>query len=81
MPRVVFARALQKYTGGAASALVEARDVRELYAALEARFPGIGAVIQEGMAVAIDGDIIQEPLLERLAPDSEVHFLPSISGG
>ncbi len=78
---MVFARALQRYTGGVQSAFVPARDVRELYRALERRYPGIGAALESGMAVAIDGDIIQEPLLERLTDESEVHFLPSISGG
>ena len=32
-------------------------------------------------AVAIDGDVVPGALLERLEPDSEVHFLPAISGG
>jgi molybdopterin converting factor small subunit len=79
--RVVFARPLQKYTQGAPSAVVAARTVRELFEALEARYPGIRAAIERGMAVAIDGDIISEPLLEPLEPESEVHFLPSIGGG
>jgi hypothetical protein len=33
------------------------------------------------MAVAIDGDIIVDPLLEPIGPDSEVHFLHFVAGG
>jgi len=31
--------------------------------------------------VAIDGEITNEPLLEPLEPESEVHFLPRVGGG
>jgi hypothetical protein len=33
------------------------------------------------MAVAIDGEIIHTPFLEKVAATSEVHFLYRISGG
>jgi len=63
-------------TRGAAAA-----DVRRLIAALEQGFPGIGPELEREMAVAIDGQIYQDPFLERIAPDSEVYFLPCIGGG
>lgn len=81
MATVVFSSGLQRHTGGVERLNVSAPDVRGLIAALDARFPGIGEVLRSGMAVAIDGEIIQEPLLEAVPDDSEVHFLPSISGG
>jgi hypothetical protein len=37
--------------------------------------------MRAGTAVAVDGEIIQEALLEPLGPNSEVHFLPSFGGG
>jgi len=77
----VFSSGLQAHTGGAARANVEARTVRELIDALDRRFPGLGRQLRSGMAVAIDGEIIQDPLLEPLNPSSEVHFLPPIGGG
>ena len=55
--------------------------MRRLIAALEQRFPGIGPELEREMAVAIDGQIYQDPFLERIAPDSEVYFLPRIGGG
>jgi len=33
------------------------------------------------MAVAIDGEIIHTPFLEKVAASSEIHFLYRISGG
>jgi hypothetical protein len=35
----------------------------------------------DGMAVAIDGDIHQDALLEPVGPDAEIYFLPAIRGG
>ncbi len=60
---------------------VQAADVRALIAALDERFPGIGKVLRSGMAVAIDGEIIADPLLEAVPEHGEVHFLPPIGGG
>jgi hypothetical protein len=78
---VFFPKSLQAYTGGIERIELDASDVRELFRTLEARFPGLGETLRGGIAVAIDGDIVNNPLLEPVGPDSEVHFLPSISGG
>jgi molybdopterin converting factor small subunit len=78
---VFIPKSLQVHTGGIERVEIDARDVRALIRALEARFPQIGEPLRSGMAVAIDGDIVNDPLLEPVRPDSEVHFLPSISGG
>ena len=80
MATVVFPKGLQTTTG-TERIEVECGDVRELIAALDRRFPGLGAQLRSGVAIAIDGEIHQDPLYEPLEPDSEVHFLPSISGG
>ena len=81
MATVVFSRGLQRHTGGVERLNVDAKDVRGLIAALDARFPGIGQVIGSGMAVAIDGEIIPDPMLEAVPANGEVHFLPPIGGG
>lgn len=81
MARVVLTGGLRRFTGGTSEVEVDAPDVRALIRALEERFPGIGPHIEESMSIAIDGDIIQQPLLESIGPDSEIHFLPPISGG
>lgn len=81
MATVFLSPALRPFAGGAERVEVQARNVRELVEALEARFPGIGEQLRAGTAVAIDGEIISDPFLEPVPPDGEVHFLPSISGG
>jgi molybdopterin converting factor small subunit len=78
---VVFSSGLQKHTRGVERVTVQAADVRGLIAVLDERFPGIGEVLRSGMAVAIDGEIIADPLLEAVPEHSEVHFLPPIGGG
>ncbi len=80
MATVVFSSGLRRFTGGVERVSIAAGNIRELIAALEKRFPDLKESLGS-MAVAIDDEIIQDPLLETLQPDSEVHFLPPIGGG
>ncbi len=81
MASIFFPSALRPFTGGVERVEIEAASVRDLFHALEARFPELKERLESGIAVAIDGEIINDPLLEPIEPDSEVHFLPPISGG
>jgi molybdopterin converting factor small subunit len=77
----VLPQALQALAGGVREIEVSAGSVRELIATLEAQMPGVAELVAGQMAVAIDGEIFSDPLLEPIDDDSEVHFLPRISGG
>jgi molybdopterin converting factor small subunit len=81
MATVFIPPALRTLTGGETEVAIEARNVRELFARLDERFPGLRDRLGDAVAVAIDGEIIQDPLLERVEPESQVHLLPAISGG
>lgn len=82
MAKVVLSYELaQQYAGGQSEVEVDAGDFRALVRALDARYPGLGEELKVGLAVAIDGEIFQEPFLEPIGPDSEVYFLPAIEGG
>ena len=82
MPRVVLPASLgQQFAGGATELDIEGETVRDLVRGLDSRFPGIAATIREGMAVAVDGEILQDAMLEAVRPDSEVYLLPKIGGG
>lgn len=82
MAQVVLSYELaQQYAGGQAKIDVAASDFRGLVKALDAMYPGLGPELKVGLAVAIDGEIFQEPFLEAIQPDSEVYFLPAIEGG
>ena len=54
---------------------------------MEQKFPGIesrlcsGAGLRPGLVVAVDGNISSLGLLQKLKPESELHFLPAIGGG
>lgn len=71
----------QQFTDGMTTVTVPAKNVRQMIAALEAKFPGLGTAIQQSMSVAIDGTILPDPFLEEVNEDSEIFVLPKIGGG
>jgi molybdopterin converting factor small subunit len=82
VPRVILpGSACRRFTGGQAEIQVEADTVRRLILELDRRFPGLGQQIEEGMAIAIDGEIFQDAYAAPLRPDSEVFLIPRIAGG
>ncbi|OYX49035.1 MAG: hypothetical protein B7Y90_08935 [Alphaproteobacteria bacterium 32-64-14] len=82
MARVVsISSKVRDLTGGLDAFDVEAATVRGLIRALEAKFPGLGDLVENEMSLAIDGEIHQDAMLEPLSPGSEVVLIPRISGG
>ena len=81
MARVVLPQALAPRAGGQLEHEIQGENIRALLAALDARFPGLAAELKGRVAVAIDGEIFNDPMLEAVEPDSEVHFLPRVGGG
>jgi molybdopterin converting factor small subunit len=71
---------LTAFTGGVDRVEIDASRVVELIAALADRYPALGPQLDE-MAVAIDGEIYQDPGYQPLSATSEVHLLPRIAGG
>ena len=78
---------LQDITGGQQNVSVEGSTVREIIEKLESVYPGIkarlcaGNGLRRGIAVAVDTQIGRLGLSEPVQENSEVHFLPAISGG
>lgn len=78
---------MRAMTSGAERVTVTGATVREVVAELDERFPGMaerlvdGNRIRPGLAVAINGVMSHHGLREKVAPDSEVHFVPAIAGG
>ncbi len=81
MPRVVLIGNLAQLTGGVAEFQLSATSVKQLYQQLAELYPELERHLAEGVAVAIDGQIFQDALLEPIRPDSEVFILPQIAGG
>lgn len=80
MANVIFSSELQRLTGEEHTSVI-ATNYRDLVAELLIRYEKLDEDDILNMAVAIDGEIIHEPLLETVSADSEVHFLFRISGG
>ena len=82
MPRITLSgSACRRFTGGLTELEVEANTFRRLILELERRYPGLGRQVEEGMAVAIDGEIYQDAYQAPLGADSEICLIPKIAGG
>jgi molybdopterin synthase sulfur carrier subunit len=87
MPRVFIPPQLRPLAGGAETVDVSGKTVRDVIDALDAKFPGIGRRFRDGdslrggLTVVIDADVSPRGLLQKVEPESEVHFLPAIGGG
>ena len=82
MANVIINREIaRQYTNGQTEIEVTSDSIRAVIRELDERFPGVGEVLRTDMAVAIDGEIYQNVLLEPVRPNSEVAFLTAIEGG
>lgn len=87
MAQVWIPALLRDLTGGAEQVTARGETVGELVEDLERLYPGLRARLTEegrlrpSLAVAVDGVVRPKKLRQRLEPDSEVVFLPAISGG
>jgi molybdopterin synthase sulfur carrier subunit len=87
MVKVFIPPLLRDAAGGVDHVEVSATTVRQVVAALEARFPGIsdrlcaGDALRPGITVAVNGSVSSVGMLQKVPDGSEVHFLPAIGGG
>jgi molybdopterin synthase sulfur carrier subunit len=78
---------MRDLTGGAARVDVPGGTVRQVVESLEAAFPGTRARLVDGdrlkpeIGVAVDGVMSRLGLRQAVGEQSEVHFLPAVSGG
>jgi molybdopterin converting factor small subunit len=80
VPIVHFSSTLTRHTGGLEQITMDAPRVKELIAAIVARFPGLEHEIEQ-LAIAIDGEVRPDAAYEPLMPQSEIYFVPKIAGG
>lgn len=81
MARVHLSGELRRLGGGAPVQEVEAATVGELIEILSEIHPDLGIRLREGMAVALDGEVMSNADYQPLTSDTDVHFVPPISGG
>lgn len=78
---------LRDLTAGRTQVSAPGRTVGEVVDALDARYPGLkGRLCEQGrlspaVAVLVDGRRAPLGLEEPVGEDSEVHFVPAVSGG
>jgi molybdopterin converting factor small subunit len=77
---VHFPTGMMRFTGGVDHVTVDAPRVRDLLTTLAELYPGLAELLEE-TAVAIDGEIYQDPGYQSLNANSEVHLVPRIAGG
>jgi molybdopterin synthase sulfur carrier subunit len=87
MARVWIPAALRSLTGGQECVELSGTRLGDVVDALESQFPGTrarlvqGDRLRPGIAAVVDGEVARLGLLQPVGPDSEVHFLPALSGG
>ena len=87
MPIVSVPSLMQNLTNGADKVDVDGETVREVIDNLEVSYPGFkarlcdGNRIRKNISLYIDGIISREGMRQPVKSDTEIHFLPAISGG
>jgi molybdopterin synthase sulfur carrier subunit len=78
---------LRDLTGGRQTVTVPGATVGEVVEALDRLHPGIrarlcdGDALRPGVAVAVGSELSRLGLRQPVSEQSEVHFLPAVSGG
>ena len=67
--------------GGRPVVEIAAKDIRELFRKLAEQYPGTQALIDQGVAVSIDGTIYRDDWSQPLPDGTEIFLLPRIAGG
>jgi sulfur-carrier protein len=90
MPYVKFTKNLERFFPGLADTTVEARTVAEVVAAVDARWPGLGAYIvdergalRQHVNIFVGEDMIadRDRLSDAVDPASRVYIFQALSGG
>ena len=78
---------MQRISGGKTQVQVAGATIRQVVNNLEKEYPGIKDELCEdddinpGIAVVVDGETSNLGMLEHVNENSEIHFIPAMSGG
>jgi len=87
MPHVFIPATLRSLTGGREVIDTGGQTVRQVIGELEEQYPGVRKqlcqddALRPGLSVVVDGSASSMGMMQPVGDDSEVHFLPAISGG
>ncbi|NBT33875.1 MAG: hypothetical protein EBT13_18760 [Rhodobacteraceae bacterium] len=72
---------LRRLTDGAEVVTVEAATVGEMLDALATAHPGLKPIIDGGVSVAIDGELLTGGRHRAIAPGAEIYLMQRLKGG
>lgn len=72
---------LRRFTDGALVVSVQAETVGQMFAELVKAHPGLEPVIEAGVSVAIDGEVVTDGNHRRIEPGQEIYLMQRIKGG
>ena len=81
MVQVRLGGTLQSYSEGQGAFEIEAANIGQMLATLGEMCPRLKPLLDQGVAVAVDGAIYRGSLLQPLPPGAEVFILPRLAGG
>jgi molybdopterin synthase sulfur carrier subunit len=81
MVKVAFTSSFRSALDGEDQLELEASTIRELLRVLVARYPRMRRHLDEGIAIAIEGEIYRDNRDRVIPPGSEVFLMPRIQGG
>ena len=81
MPKAVFLASQRRFTAGAGELQLQAADFRAAVSEIRSRYPDFPEQELLNCSVAIDGELVTQPWLERLGANSELVFVARIGAG
>ena len=81
MPDVELFAGLRDAVAGAKAVQVEGTTIRELLQNIAREYPSLHKRIEQGIAVAIDGNIYRDDWDQQISEGAEVVLLSRIAGG
>jgi molybdopterin converting factor small subunit len=78
---------MQKLCNGEQKLIIEGTNLRQVINNLDLQYTGFkDRLVEDGkikpnISVAVDGEITPLGMIQKVGTNSEIHFLPAISGG
>ena len=86
MPIIFVPSLMQKLCNGEQKLMIEGANLRQVINNLDLQYTGFkDRLVEDGkikpnISVAVDGEITPLGMIQKVGPNSEIHFLPAISG-
>ena len=87
MPIIFVPSLMQKLSNGEQKLIIEGANLRQVIDNLDLQYTGFkDRLVEDGkikpnISVAVDGEITPLGMIQKVNTNSEIHFLPAISGG